>query len=456
VSTADTAASTRHRTTSARHHRSSLAGRANTPAGAVLTAAATAPQATSSVATARRTRTRARAKQAQSNPLEEIGKQLPLPIPVPNWSKPVILVLLLLALFFGVRSRLAAVRAKRLEAQRTALLEDVNVMQMALVPEVPAKLGELAVSVAYRPAEGPAAGGDFFDLFIPAPGKVAIILGDVCGHGPEALNHAALTRYTLRAYLQAGLEPRAALMLAGRALADPTGEHYATVMLGVYDERSATLTYASAGHPPPILLGLHDSRAHVSACSSPPIGWGVPTGRRQTVVSLPAGSRVCFLSDGLIEARRGGELLGHEGVQDLLGKLGPVPSATDLLERVRAVSDATTDDMAACIVAPIAPPVSSGVEVRVEELEVDGAALRAGQLERFLVACEIPEHEISRLTARARGLAAEVGTAVLRIELSRDGTKASIGGHGPGARRAVVRRPSRGAAQPLLEVLQAS
>ena len=94
---------------------------------------------------------------ASGNPLQSIGRHIPLPLPVPDWSKPIILLLLLLAAWFAVRWRLGVVRARSLEAQRATLLRDVGVMQAALVPLVPARLGGLAVSVAYRPAEGPAA-----------------------------------------------------------------------------------------------------------------------------------------------------------------------------------------------------------------------------------------------------------------------------------------------------------
>src|SRR5437588_9814095 len=190
------------------------------------------------------------------NPLDTIGKHLPLPLPVPDWSKPIMAALLLVAIWLGVRFRLAATRAKRLEQQDEVLLHDVDTMQAALVPAVPARLEGLAVSVGYRPADGPAAGGDFYDVFVPQPGKVAIVLGDVCGHGRDAVTHAALTRYTLRAYLQAGLEPRAALGLAGQVVARPGSFRYATVALAVYDGQGGTLTYANAGHPSPIIFGF--------------------------------------------------------------------------------------------------------------------------------------------------------------------------------------------------------
>jgi serine phosphatase RsbU (regulator of sigma subunit) len=387
-------------------------------------------------------RARAGSGTSSGNPLESIGRHIPLPLPVPDWSKPIILVLLLLAIWFGVRSGLAGRRARRLEGQRAGLLADMEVMQAALVPAVPASLGGLAVSVAYRPAEGPAAGGDFYDLFEPAPGRVAVILGDVAGHGHEALTQAALTRYTLRAYIQAGLEPRAALALAGRVLSERSpGEHFATVAAGVYDKREATLTYALAGHPPPILRGVPGWEP-ITICSSPPLGCGLPTGRRQSIVSLPAGVEVCFFSDGLIEARCPGPeeesgLLGRERLEEMLDELGPRPVAEDLLAQVRAAAQATPDDMAACILTPRTPAGGAPAYVgrarpQVEELEVNEWALVAGHVQRFLGACGLSAPEVVRTIELATATATVSHTALLRIERFPAGATATVSSPAPG------------------------
>jgi Stage II sporulation protein E (SpoIIE) len=350
-----------------------------------------------------------------SNPLDTIGRHIPLPLPVPDWSKPIILALLLLAVWLGVRSRVVSRRAKRLEAQRVALLRDVGAMQAALVPVVPARIGGLALSVAYRPADGPAAGGDFYDVFIPERGKVAIVLGDVAGHGHRALTHAALTRYTLRAYLQAGLEPRAALALTGRVLGDRTLEHFATVAVAIYHAREGRLVYASAGHPSPILHGLQ-TREPLTMCASPPIGWTVPTGRRQTSVSLPPGAVACFFSDGLVEARCEQDLLGRERLSEILAGLGRRPDAAKLLERVRAAAVSTPDDMVACIVVPEMTVIPT--RTHIEELEADARDLARGDVRRFLETCQVLNPGIEQAIERAGGIAAAFGTALLRVELA--------------------------------------
>ncbi len=354
---------------------------------------------------------------AGASPLDALGRHLPVPLPVPDWSKPIILLLVIAALWFGARSRLSARRARRLEGQRDVLLADLGAMQAALVPVIPRRMGELAVSVAYRPAEGPAAGGDFYDVFMLDSGNVAVLVGDVAGHGHEALTQAALTRYTLRAYLQAGLSPRAVLALAGSVLADAAAAHFATVAVAIYNGEDGTLTYASAGHPAPISVGF-DTPEPLTICCSPPVGWDVPTGRRQTTVSLPAGAVVCFFSDGLIEARTEDGLLGRERLAGIVAELGPRPTSTDLLERVQASTDATPDDMVSCILVPLTGPAATSGHV--EELEIDAADLDGEGVGRFLAACGVGGPETTAALAQARVALDAQETVVLHIDCPAD------------------------------------
>jgi hypothetical protein len=353
-----------------------------------------------------------KARGAGGNPLDAIGGLIPLPLPVPDWSKPIIIALLLIAFWFGARSRLAARRARGLESQRATLLHDLDVMQAAVVPEVPLELDGLSVSVAHRAAEGPGGGGDFYDVFSPEPGKVAVVLGDVVGHGHEALTDAALMRYTLRAYLLAGLEPRATLALAGQVLTDPGSDRYVTAVIGVFDAHSGDLTYATAGHPTPIIL---DSYEPPLICPCPAISCSLRTGRRQTKVSLQPGARVCFFSDGLTEARTEGGLLGRDRLCEVLTELGARAPAADLLQAIRADAESCPDDMSACIVLPLTGPVETVSHV--EELEADREALAAGRVEHFLEECVVPAHAIPGALDRVGAIAGRNGTALLRVEI---------------------------------------
>jgi hypothetical protein len=349
------------------------------------------------------------------NKIEEV-------IPGPVWA--LIGLLALLAGGFALRSRLVGRRARRLERQREELLGDVGLLQRALLPDVPGDLHGIDVSVAYRPAEGPAAGGDFYDVFELDGDRTAIIVGDVCGHGRQALAVTALMRYTLRAYLGAGFEPRVALQVAGRTIeGDPDGE-LTTVVLAVYDAREGTLTYACAGHEPPIVLGP-GAHEPVTVSSSPPLGGFMATGHRQTTVPLPPGSAACFFTDGLVEARLGDNMIGRERLTELVTELGPGEGAQLLLDRLAAAADRAPDDMAACLVRTHEDAVDAR-PVRLEELETDAEELAGDRVLQFLIACGIPESSALETLEVARAKASECGGVLLRVHAAGKGGRVEI------------------------------
>jgi hypothetical protein len=333
-------------------------------------------------------------------------------IGVPEWVWIVLAVLAVLSLLLALAYLLATLRARSLGRQRRELLQEVGLLQSALLPPVPDKLGGLRTSVAYRPADGPGAGGDFYDVLPLAAGSVGFILGDVSGHGRGALARTAFMRYTLRAYLEAGLEPRVALQVAGRVIDENLGGDFATVLLAVHDPATGSLTYATAGHPAPIIIGP-EPHVPVTTGSSPPIGVGVKTGLRQTTLPLVPGATAALFTDGLMEARVNGTMLGRERLEGLLGELGDEASARGLIERVAEEAGKLTDDIAAVVVSPTV--AAANATVRTEQLELTKEELESGMVERFFASCGVPEHEAASALDDARVLGERFGGAIVRV-----------------------------------------
>ena len=310
------------------------------------------------------------------------------------------------------------------ERQRRRLRDDVGLLQSALLPAVPATVGALATSAAYRPTEGPGAGGDFYDMFALTDGRLAVVVGDLSGHGREVLPQTALVRYTLRAYLEAGVAPRAALQMAESVLDHQLEVAFATVALAVYDPRDRTLTHAGAGHPPPIVLGS-EAVVPVMAASSPPIGAGLRAGIRQTVVSLPGRATACFYTDGLLEARAGGEFFGAERLQRAVAELGSAITAEALLAKVAEACDGRPDDMAACVLG--VPGDDGAPRVREEELEVDRVELSSDRPEEFLLACGVAPALVPGLLHTARDAAERLGAAVIHVRMGEGPPSVEVG-----------------------------
>ncbi len=301
-----------------------LAGSGTTRSGSrspTGTAAATAPRHTTSVGA-----------------LGRVVKELPSAVLF------ALLAFAVIAAGMALNAYLQSRRARSLAGQRAALLSDVGVLQDALLPTVPGNIGDLDVSVAYRPAQGLAAGGDFFDVFSLSSGRTGIIIGDVSGHGRESLIHAALVRYTLRTLMGEGHPLPEVLARADRYLIGELGTGFATVIVCCYEHSTGELTWAKAGHEPPIIAGEADSDEKAAT----PLGLGLGDTWPQFSRSLAPGERVCLFTDGLTEARRRGQQLGRAHLRSLVEEGLTAPA---LLERIQTDADDCTDDLAAVVIS---------------------------------------------------------------------------------------------------------
>jgi hypothetical protein len=146
----------------------------------------------------------------------------------------------------------------------------------------------------------------------------------------------------------------------------------------------------------------------------------VPTGLRQTTVTFPAGSIACFFTDGLIEARVAGELLGSDRLAEMVAALrdddAPAPA---LVARLAKETDELSDDVAAFVIRAEAGAPST--LLRVEELELGAADVSGGRAERFLVACGLDGPDLAVALEELRATALPGGSMTLRVGIDDSG-----------------------------------
>ncbi|WP_354701342.1 hypothetical protein DSM112329_01655 [Paraconexibacter sp. AEG42_29] len=199
-------------------------------------------------------------------------------------------------------------------------------------------------------------GGDFIDALPTPDGGLAILVGDVCGHGPRAAALGATLRAGWRTLASAGVGVTRLDLLD--ALVD--GERrdldlFATLACAEISPDGRTLTYALAGHPPPLLL-LPDDVVALDAPRGAALGLGAVGPRPIGTQDLPDGWALALYTDGLIEARATpeSERLGVPGL--MAWGRGPDgrPDAAHLLATVRRLADREPshldDDLAFVIV----------------------------------------------------------------------------------------------------------
>lgn len=168
----------------------------------------------------------------------------------------------------------------------------------------------------YEPGSGLMA-GDFYDVYHTGPRRLACVIGDVAGHGVEPSITAFQVKYLLRNFLQQYRDPAQALEELNKVLS-VTGrpEDLVSVCVVVFDTEAATLRHASAGHPAAWLWhdgGMRALRATGPLLTLDPSGTYV-----SREVPLLPGDLVLLYTDGLAEARSGGQLFGEERIAQIV------------------------------------------------------------------------------------------------------------------------------------------
>jgi sigma-B regulation protein RsbU (phosphoserine phosphatase) len=199
--------------------------------------------------------------------------------------------------------------------------------------------------------EGTLVGGDLYDLFA-VDGDWALVVGDVCGKGPEAAALTALVRYTVRAEAVHHSSPADVLRLLNDAiLRQGVGGRFCTVLHGRarVTANGARLVIASAGHPPPLIVRA-DGAVETVPASGSLLGVMEEVAPVDMPVELRPGDAIVCFTDGVTEARGAGGMFGEERLAAVLAR-GREDDAAELADRVvRAVQGykgvAALDDLA--------------------------------------------------------------------------------------------------------------
>ncbi len=252
----------------------------------------------------------------------------------------------------AARAALCIDNARRYTREHTMAVT----LQHSLLPRGLPDQSALEVAYRYLPAQA-GAGGDWFDV-VPLSGtRVALVVGDVVGHGL----HAAATMGRLRTAVHnfASLDMPVEELLSrldelvtqidSEEVAADEGQGTitgATCQYAIYDPTSGRLVLATAGHPGPAVVRPDGTVDFPQLPVSPPLGLGAGLPVETAELTVPEGSRLVLYTDGLIEDRTRDLDAGLEALRDALTGPDRTPEATCETVMAAMLSDRPSDDIA--------------------------------------------------------------------------------------------------------------
>ncbi|HZO97048.1 MAG TPA: SpoIIE family protein phosphatase [Gaiellaceae bacterium] len=242
----------------------------------------------------------------------------------------------------------------RLSQQQRAFAETI---QRALLPGDRPEVPGLDVGAVYESAARLDVGGDVYDFVTLDGGRVAVVLGDVTGHGVDATADMAMAKFVFRSLVREHPEPADFLVHANAVIAGELGSGTFVTMLYLVLGADGRLACASAGHPAPRVVH-GDGAVEPLGCRGLALGVDGTQAYEQVELRLPAGAAVVLYTDGVVEARSGGELYGVERLDACLADRAALPAqalAAAVLADCRAFAGGELRDDCAVVVGRLLP-----------------------------------------------------------------------------------------------------
>lgn len=251
---------------------------------------------------------------------------------------------------FLAEARLAEERA-RLERRAEEVLEQEELAPRRwlarLAPEDLPSYEGFDIGRVYEPGTGMMA-GDFYDVFPTGPQRLAVVIGDVAGHGIEPSITAFQVKHILRSFLRQYRDPAQALEEVNQTLSIMNRpEDMVSVCCVIFDTEAGTMRHASAGHPPAFVWQRGEMQ---TLRATGPLLTLDPQGTYfSRDLPLEVGDLLVLYTDGLTEARSGTQLFGEDRVAHIVRR-DPGQDTTiickTLLAAARDFSSRLVDDVA--------------------------------------------------------------------------------------------------------------
>jgi serine phosphatase RsbU (regulator of sigma subunit) len=231
-------------------------------------------------------------------------------------------------------------------------------MQRSLLPHELPEVPGLEMGHVYESSARVDVGGDVYDFLSLDDGRLAVVLGDVAGKGIQAAADMAMAKFAFRSLARTHPEPPDFLARVNEVVIEEIAlGKFITMLYAVVDPRTGAVASSNAGHPPARLVNPDGRVVEVSASG---LALGVESGQEYEAerTELGPGSSLVLFTDGVIEARRDGELYGEGRLDAFLrdnAVLPAQPLADALVADCRAFAGGEIDDDCAVVVLRMAP-----------------------------------------------------------------------------------------------------